>query len=354
MTLALPLVGLLTLPLAAPSSPAPAVSRDPESRLSVEGYLTTQDRALLARNGVVAKVLDASDRSEIKALVVLRTTASESQFMECVRDPRCFKGPGDILAAGQLASSVSPRDFSGVTLDGKQLRYLSRCRVRDCDMKLSDEDMDRFQKDIDWTASGSHEKAEDLFRRLLARYATAYLQQGDVALPVYSDAQRPASSRDKLRGLFQDAAPVLSQAPELLRYVEDFPKGSLSSAEQFLCWHKERLWKENFIGLNHMFLYRRADGEAQRLFVVSKQLYASNYYEASLELTEFFRRPDQERSTVVFLSCSHTDIGPDGFGFIERFLLRRLVPAHLRRRFRSLQERLDQANAAARPSTRQN
>src|SRR5438105_3465761 len=114
------LVFLLAAALAA-GPQSPTVSLDPEEQLAAAGLLKAGDRAQLARGGIVTKMLDVPNKSEIRTLVVLRVAATESQFRACMHDPLCLKRPGDLVGAGTLPPPAAAGAFAEVHLDKKEL-----------------------------------------------------------------------------------------------------------------------------------------------------------------------------------------------------------------------------------------
>jgi hypothetical protein len=344
MTNPLPILPALLAVLTA----APPPTIDPEARLVAAGLLKASDRSQLDKGGIVTKMLEVPNKSEVRTLVLLRVGASEAQFRSCIRDPQCKRRPGDLVASGILSEHPSVNELKDVTLDKKELSYLSRCRISSCDFRLSADDIERFRGEIGWKAPDSEAKADSLIREILARYATSYLRQGDRVLPTYSNNPHPLRVQDSLHDLFGSSLPVVDQVPELLRYVEDFPDGSLKPAEEILSWYKERVWRESVIALNHVVLYDRSDGDAERVFVVSKQLFASNYYDSSVEVTEFYRRTGSDQATLVFLSAARMDVGrPEGFNFLERLLLHHFIPRGLNNWVTALRDRMKGVGAPA-------
>lgn len=107
-------------------------------------------------------------------------------------------------------------------------------------------------------------------------------------------------------------------------------------------WAKERFWRKVLVSLHHVTIADRSGRTEERVFVVSKQPYASHYFEASVEVMLFVRCPgDDERGWLMFLSRARTDIRPSGFTWLERLLLKRLVRGRLQGQLRGMRERLE-------------
>jgi len=280
---------LSALVATSPTPPGADPLQDPEIRLLSNGYLKPSERAALATGGVVAKVIDILDRSEVRTLVVSRTAASPADFQRCVRDPNCFRRAGEFLAAGTLSAPPSPRDFDRVTLDDKERRYLALCRVGNCDLRMSADDLERFRSGVDWTAPDQQARADELFRDMLLRYARSYIERGDGTLPVYADGKVPINGNESLQTVLRRESPLAEAAPELRRCLEAPPAAGCVGVERSLTWYKEKLWRETVVGLTDVAIFDHSTPGAAQIFVGSKQIFASNYYNASLEYAEYYR-----------------------------------------------------------------
>jgi hypothetical protein len=335
------LVALVALSAAA-VVPAARVA-DPRELMKSEAVLTDADAQLLDAGGVVAKVLESPDHSEIVSFAALRVRADADRFLECMRDVHCLKANEDVLEVGRFGVTPSVRDLAGLTLDPRDRDYLSHCESGRCDVRLSDEAIERFRTGVDWSSPQSSVTAAALFRATLTELATAYLAKGNAALVQYHDNPRPVSVADSTTELLRRRLFVLDGAPELVTYLRDFPSASLTPADDFLYWYKERFWRKTAVCVNHVTVYDKGEGAARRVYVASEQLYATHYHESSLELHLFAEDATGESGTLVFLSRARADIRPGGFNWLERVIIHRLVRGRLENQFRLLRSRLEQA-----------
>ena len=333
---------LAMLALAAAGLP-PATAPDPRALLKAEALLTDVDAQLLDAGGIVAKVLDSPDHAEIVSFAVLRVRADADRFLECMRDVRCLKANEDVVEVGRLGTSPSVRDLAGLSLDARDREYLSRCETGRCDVRLPDEAIEKFRTGVDWSSPQSPVTADALFRTTLADLAAAYLAKGNAALAQYHDNPRPVSVGASLDELLRRRLFVLDGVPEVVGYLRDFPAASLGATDDFLYWYKERFWRKTVVCLNHVTIYEKDDGPTPRVYVASKQLYATHYHESSIELHLFVEDPAGDAGTLVFLSRARADIRPGGFNWLERVIIRRLVRGRLENQFRLLRSRLEQA-----------
>jgi hypothetical protein len=320
-----------------------APAQDPRAQLRAEAVLTEADAQELDTGAIVAKVLDSPDHAEIVSFATFRVRASSERFLDCMRDVTCLKAHEEVLEVGRFGTAPNPRDLAGLTLDARDREYLSHCEIGRCDVRLPEDAIERFRTAVDWSSAQNPVSAANLFRVTLAGFASAYLAGGNRALAHYHDNPHAVSVGASVDELLRRRWFVLQGAPELLGYLRDFPAAHLTTVDDFLYWYKEKFWRKTVVSLNHVSVYAKGDGPARRIYVASKQLYATHYHESSIELLVFASDPGDEGGTLLFLSRSRADIRPGGFNWLERLVIHRLVRARLQGQFRLLRSRIEQA-----------
>jgi hypothetical protein len=87
------------------------------------------------------------------------------------------------------------------------------------------------------------------------------------------------------------ASPYLVQyGPELQRHLEAYPKGTAAGAEDLFYWTKDKFGPKPTIALYHVTIWRDP-ADPSRAAVASKQIYASHYFQAGLDLTALVDAP---------------------------------------------------------------
>lgn len=323
-----------------------ALSLDLVRSVGPDARFDPDDWSELGRGGVVAKVVDTTDRAEVATASVVHVRATRQRFLACVRDPGCLRASDDLSEAGRLDPSPTAADLRQLILHPRDVGALRRCRVGRCDVRLSAEAISRFRDDVNWAAPSHVQEAEVVLRQLLARYAAGYLQRGDAALMRYEDSPATASVGDGTRLLLGRLSAALGVMPGLLEYVSGFPAPRPTGTEDFLYWYQERFWRKTVVALNHVVI--ADEGEAAgRVFVFTKQIYATHYFESSLELLVFEPGVEDGHGRIVHLARSRAQIRPGGFNGVERFLIRRLVRGRLTRQLEAMRDTLESERAAA-------
>jgi hypothetical protein len=278
---------------------------------------------------MVAKVIDTGDRSEILSLAVMRVRTTPAQVLERLRRAEGRPREPWVLEAGPLSAAPSPHDLEALTLDPGDVKSLGKCRVNDCRLRLSADAIERFRKEIDGSSASRADRAHALFREILSGYAASYLARGDAGLIRYDNNDDPARIADSLHLLDGRSDFLRDTAPDILAYMEGFPQGRPADEEDVLYWMKEKFWLLNVVSLNHVAIVSRGTPGGRLILAVTKQLYASHYYESSLGAIAFVEGPAGSDGYLAFINRSRADIRRSGFNWFERGLLKYLVKGRL-------------------------
>lgn len=72
-------------------------------------------------------------------------------------------------------------DLQGLTLEKRDVEDLKRYSVGDCKLKMSDAMIERFRREVDWTAPDYRLQATRLYRQMLLDYVRDYLTVGGLS-----------------------------------------------------------------------------------------------------------------------------------------------------------------------------
>jgi hypothetical protein len=179
----------------------------------------------------------------------------------------------------------------------------------------------------------------------MAAFAAAYLARGNAGLVEYDNNDMPVKIADSYAREVARSRYLAESAPDLYRYVTTFPKDPPAGLEEYLYWLKEKFWIKHVMSLNHVMMFTGEQPSGHYLMAVSKQIYASQYFESSLSVTTYIEGP--AGGYFVYVSRSRADIRRSGFNFLERALLRRLVVGRLKAQFQWLRGVLEGGSSEA-------
>ncbi len=285
-----------------------------EPRYFLQHYVDFSEEDLTAMDNdeVVAKVFDQPTvENEVGAFGIVRLNISKSLFVERVRQITTLFDSPMIQANSRFSDPPCLADVQDLTLAPEAIEALATCQPGSCKVKLDTRMMERFQREVDWTAPDYHKQATHLMRELLVEHVTRYLQEGDAALGVYHDQPAPLPVQQSFRGLFQQAFYLQDYVPEFYAYLQNFPAGRLPNVENFVYWTIEQYGLRPVINVFHISIYTRRRQRSTEVFVSSKRIYASHYFEASLSISAFVNETggaaDASNSYLMYLNRSRFD-----------------------------------------------
>jgi hypothetical protein len=214
--------------------------------------------------------------------------------------------------------------------------------VGKCDLRLPEEAIRTFERELDWSSPQAEARANRLFRAFLVERASAYLAHGHVGLQPYADRLDGVNLAAGMALILRRSIPGLDQAPEVREYLEKAPSGPSTVLDEHLAWHREHMYRKSVVSLEHVVVVRRDEPGRERILVISKKLYSSHYLEAAVEVTEFDRPRSGAEGRLVVAARSRTDIRRSGFNWLERILLRRLVKNRVESELDDLRQRIEQ------------
>jgi len=344
-TLPLLALALLSAPRTSPADPQPSPGPDPLPILWGVGRLTPAESRLLARGGAVVKTVETDDRSEILTFAAVKVSTTAARVLDRFRDVEGRRGEPWTRQIGRLANPPAAADFTGLTLDAGDAQFLASCRLHRCELRLPAEAIEKLPRDLAAAPPATRQdRASALFRELLARYTESYRARGNAALFYYENNDDPVGIPASLATLLARSQFLNALAPDLYAYLARYPEGKPADVEDLTYWVKERFWLRDVLSLNHITLSDRRTGAGRLVLVVSKQLYATRYYESSLGVAAYVEGP--AGVYLVLANRTRADIRPSGFTRVERMLLNYLVRRRLEARVASLQAQLRAPSAA--------
>lgn len=282
----------------------------------------------LDRGSAVIRSLDTPVRQELAHVGVVHLDVPPDEFVDLFRDIERFeRGPG-IPQIGRFGSPPRLDDLQSLTLPAEDVEELPKCRTGDCQVKLSADALARFRTDVDWSSADAGRQANELAREMVLDLVRAYLAEGNAALGAYVDDDDPLLVAEQFRALLASRDPLPAAVPELLHYLDDYPRGLPGGADEFFYWTVVDFGMKPTIRVNHVVIYPLADRETTGIAyaIATKQLYASHYFHTTLELRFLADRIDRAGrggATLISVTRSRSD-GMTGFrGWFLRPIIRR-------------------------------
>lgn len=288
----------------------------------VQSYLSVgaKDWQRVEHGEPYAKVLTPADSHEAALAGVIRVNASLSCFLTHFEDIESFKKNPAVLEIQKMSWPPRREDLARVTLNASDIAALPGCRQGRCGLKLPPGFLDVWKQEAR-RATPSAERTQELFRESLLRYLEAYLAAGDAALVAYQDSVPEVKLANEFRGMLA-ARPGLAAIPsggaqDFYDYLLRYPQRKPAGASEFLYWSVENFGLKPVLSVTHALQFRQAGFAA----LVSKQLYANHYFDASMGLT-LAVQPAGGPLYLVYINRSRVDLLGGMMGGLKRRMAR--------------------------------
>ena len=342
-------IAAFALTLLAPLYPAAQGPRGvpPQvERLFTQARLTADERKQALAGMPVAHSLPADASKELAVFGVLWINAPIERYLERLNDIEQFERGGRFKLTKRISAPPVLSDFTPLRLPDEDVRDLQSCRVGDCELKLGESAIHRFQSEINWRAVNPRPAVDALMQQVAYDHVTAYLRGGDAQLPAYRDGSRAISAAAEFRDMtgHMDELPVYD--PDLRRYLVAFPAVTLPNSTSFLYWQQTEFGLKPIIRISHMTIHQ--NGPAT--IVASKMIYATHYFWTALELRALVRDPSRGSGFwLLTTSRSRTD-GLSGLtGLFIRHRVRSEVVDGTLKVLTSTQEKLEPSTVSQAP-----
>jgi hypothetical protein len=304
---------VLSLLFICPQTRARTADPDLRKALAERAGFGEDQIATLERGEPMAKLIPSNDPREVAVCGVIQIPSDPETALKAFQLSLSLKH-NSILQSGKFTNPPRVEDLASLTLSDADIADLKTCTVGDCKLKLSAAMIHRFQKGFDWNAIDYKEQANQLFRLMIVEYVANYLQRGDAALIEYADQSPRVPLAREQEALLTNLLYVNDTAPEFVRRLKAFPR-STEPVEHSLSWARINFGLKPVLVITDVFTYRSDIDGVLRVLVLSKQIYANHYFDASLSLTAAIA--DQSRTKSDLLYVNHSLAGALAGSFSE-------------------------------------
>ena len=252
--------------------------------------LTDAQVADVEAGRVVTKQLPGADKPEMAAFGAVRVAADKDTYLTRVHDLKRFRQGPSTLQSGTFQTPPVLADLDSLTLEEGDFNAARQCKPGDCDLKLARSAMDRISRELDWKAPDARARATQLMKQMLVEYVAAYQRGGTAEMGTYVDNAKPLDTPAEFRRVLAASPYLLQYAPELKRSLEQWPQAKVAGTEDLFYWAKDKFGPKPSIAIYHVTVWRDPADPA-RAAVASKQIYASHYFQAGLDLTALVDAP---------------------------------------------------------------
>lgn len=264
---------------------AGTVMAEPHLFLRERIGLTSQEIAAIDQGQVVAKVLPSPSAAEIYVFGAVFVKGKPRDYVKLAFDADRLRRVPGYLGIGRMSDPPRMSDLEGFTLEPGDIRDLKRCKPGKCAVQLPAEAMKDLHHAVDWESADAAAQVNEHTRATVLALLMRYQNEGNRALGIYRDKDKPFDVDAHLRLLLGQAEAMPAYLPLLSEYLLEYPRTTLPAVDSFFFWEKVDFGLKPTLRLNHAILYRAHGPRASGEIIIAKQLYASHYFQLALDLT---------------------------------------------------------------------
>ena len=247
--------------------------------------LTDDQISAIHKGKAIARIVESPRPGEVFVFGAVHVDATPESYLKFAADLDRLRKLPDYLAIRKFSDPPTLADLDGFTLEDEDVKQLRDCRPGKCEVQLPADVMEEFQKSIDWSAPDVDDRVNHTAQQLALRALQAYISAGNDALGTYEDKQHPAEVSKAFEDLMDRSKALPVYLPELDRYLLDYPKATLPDAQSQIYWEKVNFGLKPTLRIVQAIVYRGSSPTEPAYAVAVKQLYASHYFQAALDMT---------------------------------------------------------------------
>jgi hypothetical protein len=237
----------------------------------------------------VAKVIDSRTPDEVFVFGSVYVEASPEKYLELASDIDGLRKLPGYLAIQRFSDPPQLSDLEGFSLDRKDIDELKNCKAGHCEVQLPTEAIEAFKQSIDWSAPDVGNNVNHLARQMALQALQNYMNGGNTALGVYRDKNHPAAVAETFEALITRLSALPVYLPELNEYLLGYPKAQSERVQAGFYWEEVNFGLKPTFRIVQRIVNRGANPSDPAYVFAEKQLYASHYFEAALDLTACVR-----------------------------------------------------------------
>jgi len=253
----------------------------------------TEDQITAIRNGkAVAKVMESRTPDEVFVFGSVYVQSTPEKYLKLASDIDELRKLPSYLAVRKFSDPPQLSDLDGFTLEAGDIKQLKNCEPGKCDVQLPTKAMAAFRQSVNWSAPDAANQVNRLAQKMALAAIQRYRQGGNAALGTYMDKHHPAAVGETFATLLSRSQAVPAYLPDLERYLLGYPHAQSENIQSEFYWEKVSFGLKPTVRIVQAIVYRDSRSTDPAYAVAVKQLYASHYFEAALDLTVCVR--DQE------------------------------------------------------------
>lgn len=302
-------------------------SHDPFAFLSPTIQISAADLARVERGEVVVNTLPARGQ-DVSVLAIATTTMTPERLAAWAADIERLKATPQVLRVKKLSAKPALDEFAQLTLPDADIRDVRSCRPGSCNVKLTQPEIERMRREMQTAGMQWLARGNEVFREIARDRVTGYLAGGHAALSPYADGHGEPSRATAFAGVIANS-PFLQKLQRLSSLLARPSSTKPSESESFVYWSVEQLGAKAVASATETIITTSADPNLPPVVIAGKQIYATHYSSASLNVTALVPRHGAGGAPYYFVVVNRSSI--DALGGFFGAITRKIVESRIRR-----------------------
>jgi len=263
----------------------------------------------------VAKVMKSRTPADIIVFGAVHINATPESYIEVFRNFDRLRTLPMYLAVGKFSNPPELNDLNDFSFQPEDVKELKACKPADCKVQLPAKSMEAYQRSIDWNAPDVAERVNELLRQRTFERLQAYQRDGNSALITYDDKDESIDTAKQFESILSYAQTLPADLPDFHRYLLAYPDSQPANTQEIFYWANEKFGLKPTLRVVHVITRQAVSPNEPAYAIAEKQLYASHYFQAALNLTFLVRDPEGSKSQGFYLltAMGSTQAGLTGF-----------------------------------------
>lgn len=303
------------------SGNCPAVTSASEMRdyLVRHSIFSSEELLELENGGIAVKLLPTADERDVAVCGLVLIKVSPEIGLRSFNDTMARENKASLISMGKIGETPKIEDLNALVLDDGDIEDIKVCSVGRCGVRLSASMIERFRNEINWDSDNYSQQVNNLYRKMILEYVQTYRLKGNQALIEYRDKRQNLRLQDEQESLLENLLWINEFAPEFSDYLMEFPARELKNVKNSVNWSKIKFGLKPVVVITHTSKYKIEKDGVSQILSVSKQIYASHYFDSSLGLTALISFANGNAGTESFLFYTNHSRSTSIGGALSKF-----------------------------------
>jgi len=281
-----------------------AVQQSSEPDNFFREYVGLNDRQIQSiRSGkALVKILPSHTSDEVFIFGAVYVQSDPERYLELASNVEALRKLPSYLAIRKFSDPPRLSDLDGFTFEEEDIKELKNCKPGHCEVQLPTEAMEAFQQSVNWAAPDRADQVNHLAQQMALECLQRYIQGGNSELGTYRDKEHPTEIAEAFQSLVSWSKALPVYLPELRGYLLDYPHLKSNNIQSQFYWEKVKFGLKPTLRVVQAIVFRGTSASGEPVFAVAeKQLYASHYFQAALDLTVCVKEASRPNQTGFYL-----------------------------------------------------